>query len=208
MSHWQTLALGPVSDQHVGEFDAVMKQLVELQEKHAATPAEGAAGAGAAVGVAAPAVEAAGAGQAGEMAAAGRVEFGADIVFVAPGKSPAPSQSDTAGSTTGGAPAMAGYMKAGLHAASTTETERRAAEAAAYGADTSPLDVGGGGASGSGGGDGGLGPLPAAEAGASEQLKWLKAQCVEHAGVGGWEDSAQVTNPSDWTSHPINMKLV
>ena len=38
---------------------------------------------------------------------------------------------------------------------------------------------------------GGLGPLPAAEASAAEQLTWLKERCVEHSGKEGWEETAQ-----------------
>jgi hypothetical protein len=52
-----------------------------------------------------------------------------------------------------------------------------------YGAGTSPLDAEGSSS--------GLGPLPAAEASAAEQLAWLKEASVEHSGKGGWEDTAQ-----------------
>jgi hypothetical protein len=122
-------ALGPVADAHVAEFDGVAKALVQLQEKLSAGGAGSGSGAGG------------GSGSQGGAAAAA-VEFGADIVFVAPGSTKASSsqqqqqqqQQHTAGAAHASSAAKAAAsMKAGLGAAAATETGRRAADAAAYG---------------------------------------------------------------------------
>ena len=142
-------AMGPVSDPHVGDFDAVAKELVRLQDKHNKPLSEEAAAASSSSG------GGSGSGSGSQQGAgAAAFEFGADIAFVPPGRSKSGSggggfgggggqqqQPPAAGGSNGAAAKLAATMKAGLSAATATEAERRHAEAIAYGAGVSPLDA-------------------------------------------------------------------
>jgi hypothetical protein len=190
-----TAALGPVDGVQLAAFDAVAKQLVQLQDRLASDVTrssgrvneERGGGDGGSTGAHAGTGAGADAGAVGEQNAA--VEFGADLAFVPAGgggtASSSPQQGqDTSGGVSGSAAKLAAGMKATLSAATATEIERRSASAAAHGAGTSPLDAEAAPSSG-------LGALPAAEACAAEQLTWLKDRSVEHSGAGGWEETAQ-----------------
>ena len=152
-------AMGPVSDPHVGDFDAVAKELVRLQDKYNKPSSDAAAAALSSSG--------GGSGSGSESqqgAGAAAFEFGADIAFVPPGRTKSgdgggggggggfgggggggqQQQPPPAGGSNGAAAKLAATMKAGLTAATATEAERRHAEAVAYSAGVSPLDAAGG----------------------------------------------------------------
>ena len=168
--------LGPVSDQHLNEFDAACNELVTLQDVH--DPA----GTHSCVHT--------------DTGTDGGWEFGSDVPFAPPGRGRAPKlsagRSPEGPSTTPGsnvqpvsssAARMAEQMKAGLRAASVSDADRARAERTAYATGSSPLDS----VPATSGGDF---AIPAAEASATTQLNWLKERCVEISGVEGWEETA------------------
>ena len=167
--------LGPVSDQHLNEFDAACNELVTLQDVH--DPA----GTHSCVHT--------------DTGTDGGWEFGSDVPFAPPGRGRAPKlsarrspqgplePSSNVQPVSSSAARMAEQMKAGLRAASVSDADRARAERTAYATGSSPLDS----VPATSGGDF---AIPAAEASATTQLNWLKERCVEISGVEAWEETA------------------
>lgn len=156
--------LGPVSDQHLDEFDAAVNELIALQDAHGGGPGGDGANDGD--------------GDDG-------YEFGSDIPFAAPGRGRAPASSSSRTSSSAQAPAstssaarMAEQMRAGLLAATVSDADGKKSEL--YGAsDANSASEG-------------EFSIPAAEASATAQLAWLKERCVAISGANGWEETAQI----------------
>ena len=158
--------LGPVSDQHLDEFDEAVNELIALQDAHGGGP-----------------------GGDGTKDDDGDdddgYEFGSDIPFAAPGRgraltssfSRSSSSAQGAGASTSSAARMAEQMRAGLLAATVSDADRKKSELYGASDDNSASE--------------GEFSIPAAEASATAQLAWLKERCVAISGANGWEETAQ-----------------